>query len=373
MPVEAANQAGDRRGALPLNQVIIGDCLSVMKGLPAESVDLIFADPPYNLQLAGELHRPDQSRVAGVEEAWDKFADFAAYDRFTLDWLSAAKRILKPDGSIWVVGSYHNIFRVGTALQNLGFWILNDVIWRKNNPMPNFRGRRFCNAHETLLWCARDREARYRFNYDAMKSLNEDRQMRSDWLLPICSGQERLKDGKGQKAHPTQKPESLLHRVILASTRPGDVVLDPFFGTGTTGAAARRMGRHFIGIERDSQYAALARRRVEKIAWPEAPDLFAPATRREAARIPFGWLLERGYLQVGSFLFSPDRQWIAQIRADASLVTGHYQGSIHKVGAAVQGLSACNGWQFWQVEEGGKLIALDSLRQRLREEMAESE
>src|SRR5215831_4716618 len=238
-----------------------GDCLAVMAALPEASVDLVFADPPYNLQLSSELHRPDNSRVDGVEEDWDKFADFAEYDRFTRAWLGAARRLLKPSGALWVIGTYHNIFRIGVALQDLGFWILNDVVWRKSNPMPNFRGRRFTNAHETLLWCARDRDARYTFNYEAMKALNEDLQMRSDWLIPICGGPERLKQN-GKKAHPTQKPEALLHRVILAATKPGETVLDPFFGSGTTGAVAKKLGRKFIGIERDTGYAELAKARI---------------------------------------------------------------------------------------------------------------
>src|SRR6185437_8124530 len=228
--------------------ILNGDCLEEMAGLPEASIDLVFADPPYNLQLRGELQRPDQSRVDGVDADWDKFAGFAEYDRFTRDWLGAARRLLKPDGALWVIGTYHNVFRIGAILQDLGFWMLNDVVWRKSNPMPNFRGRRFTNAHETLLWCARGRESKYTFNYEAMKALNDELQMRSDWFIPVCGGPERLKGGDGAKAHPTQKPEALLHRVILASTRPGDTVLDPFFGTGTTGAVAKRLGRGFIGI-----------------------------------------------------------------------------------------------------------------------------
>ena len=240
----------------PLDEIIVGDCIPILNGLPAGSVDMVFADPPYNLQLEGELLRPNNSVVDGVDEAWDHFDGFADYDRFSEAWLTAARRVLKDDGTLWVIGSYHNIFRVGARLQDLGFWILNDVVWRKTNPMPNFRGRRFTNAHETLIWCAKDKDARYTFNYAAMKALNDELQMRSDWLIPICSGGERLKDGDGRKAHPTQKPEALLHRVILAATKPGDVVLDPFFGTGTTGAVAKRLGRRFIGIERDEAYAA---------------------------------------------------------------------------------------------------------------------
>src|SRR5438067_795231 len=249
--------------ALALDAVLEGDCLVEMARLAEASVDLVFADPPYNLQLNGELHRPDNSRVDGVEEDWDKFAGFAEYDRFTRDWLAAGRRLLKPTGALWVIGTYHNIFRIGAAVQDLGFWILNDVIWRKTNPMPNFRGRRFTNAHETLLWCARDERARYTFNYRAMKALNDDLQMRSDWLLPICSGSERVKGDDGAKAHPTQKPEALLYRILLACTKPGDVVLVPFFGTGTTGAVARRLGRRWIGIEREPTYVKVARERID--------------------------------------------------------------------------------------------------------------
>jgi modification methylase len=262
--------------------VIDGDCREAMARLPEGSVDLVFADPPYNLQLSGELHRPDNSRVDGVEEAWDKFADFAAYDDFTRAWLGGCRRLLKPTGALWVIGTYHNIFRIGAIVQDLGFWILNDVVWRKANPMPNFRGRRFTNAHETLLWCAYSREARYTFNYEAMKALNDDLQMRSDWLMPICGGPERLRDAAGRKAHPTQKPEALLHRVLLAASRPGELVLDPFCGTGTTGAVARRLGRRFVGIERDPAYAALARERIAAVT-VAADAALALESRREAS------------------------------------------------------------------------------------------
>src|SRR5580700_709386 len=246
-------------------RIVIGDCVAAMAALPAASVDLVFADPPYNLQLKGDLKRPDDSRVDAVDDDWDKFASFADYDAFTRAWLSACRRVLKPAATLWVIGSYHNIFRVGAILQDLGFWILNDVVWRKSNPMPNFRGRRFTNAHETLLWCAADREARYTFNYEAMKALNDELQMRSDWLIPICGGPERLKGDDGKKAHPTQKPEALLHRVLMASSRPGDIVIDPFCGTGTTGAVAKRLGRRFLGIERDPSYATLARQRIAAV------------------------------------------------------------------------------------------------------------
>ncbi len=351
------------------NRILQGDAVAEMEALPAESVDLIFADPPYNLQLQGELHRPNNSKVDGVEEDWDKFADFATYDGFTTDWLKAARRLLKPAGSLWVIGSYHNIFRVGSRLQDLGFWILNDVIWRKTNPMPNFRGRRFTNAHETMIWCARDREARYRFNYEAMKALNDDLQMRSDWLLPICSGGERLKDGKGKKAHPTQKPEALLHRVIMAATKPGDLVLDPFFGSGTTGVVAKRLGRRWLGIERDKSYVKVAQERLDKTIAVADPDLVATPQKREEPRIPFGWLVERGLLTPGTVLVSPNKRWTARVRADGTLISADHRGSIHQVGAAVQGAPACNGWQFWCVPTDGKLVPIDLFRQKLRAEL----
>ena len=351
------------------NRIISGDCIEAMRSLPEGSVDMVFADPPYNLQLEGELHRPNNSRVDGVEEAWDRFDDFASYDRFSEAWLAAARRLLKPEGTLWVIGSYHNIFRVGARLQDLGYWILNDVVWRKTNPMPNFRGRRFTNAHETMIWCAKDREARYRFNYEAMKSLNDDLQMRSDWLLPICNGGERLKDRDGRKAHPTQKPEALLHRVILASTQPGDLVLDPFFGTGTTGVVAKRLGRSYIGIERDKSYIAVAEKRLGATPANTDIDIVATPAKRDEPRIPFGWLVERGYLSPGTLLTSANRRWTAKVRADGTLISADCRGSIHQVGAHVQGAPACNGWEFWYLEVEGRLVPIDLLRQKLRAEL----
>jgi modification methylase len=350
------------------NPVLTGDCAEVMAGLPEASVDLVFADPPYNLQLGGELLRPNNTRVDGVDDAWDKFAGFADYDRFTRDWLAAARRLLRPDGALWVIGSYHNIYRVGAILQDLGYWILNDIVWRKTNPMPNFRGRRFTNAHETLLWCARSRESRYTFNYESMKALNEELQMRSDWLIPLCNGSERLKGEDGRKAHPTQKPEALLHRVLMASTRPGDVVLDPFFGTGTTGAVAKRLGRRFIGIERDPAYTALARERIRAVTAADLDDVVAPQ-KREEPRIPFGALIERGLLKPGEVLFDARRRWTAKVRADGTVISADARGSIHRVGAQVQGAPACNGWAFWYVERKGAMVPIDVLRQRMRAEM----
>ena len=377
--VRAKKDSGKAAGAaswgsfndrLPLDRVLVGDCVSVMNALPEQSVDVIFADPPYNLQLANELLRPNHSRVDGVDNAWDKFSSFAAYDAFTREWLTAAKRVLKKTGTIWLIGSYHNIFRVGATLQDLDYWILNDIVWRKTNPMPNFRGRRFTNAHETLIWAARDPAQRsYTFNYDAMKALNEGLQMRSDWLLPICNGKERLKDENGDKAHPTQKPESLLHRVILASTNQGDVVLDPFFGTGTTGAVAKKLGRHFIGIERENAYARVAIDRIRRIAPHDAGSLEITTGKRQEKRIPFGWLVERGLLPPGSVLSDAQRRFTAKVRADGTLVSADAKGSIHQVGAYVQGAQACNGWTFWHVEIDGALAPIDVLRQRLRAEL----
>jgi modification methylase len=355
------------------DRVLIGDCLVELRRIPSASVDLVFADPPYNLQLNGDLHRPDQSKVAAVDDEWDKFASFTDYDAFTRTWLEECRRVLKPDGALWVIGSYHNIFRVGTVLQDLGFWILNDVTWRKTNPMPNFRGRRFTNAHETLIWASRAQASRYTFNYDAMKALNEELQMRSDWLLPICAGPERLKDCKGDKLHPTQKPEALLRRVLLASSNPGDLVLDPFFGSGTTGVVAKQLGRHFIGIERDNTYAKAAKLRISatEILPPEA--LKVSTGKRAEPRIPFGSLLERGLVKAGDTLCDPMQRVAARVRADGSIACRDASGSIHKIGAHVQGAEACNGWTFWHLRKGKALIPIDLLRQQLRQEMSAAE
>jgi modification methylase len=346
--------------------VLVGDCIEVMATLAPGSVDMVFADPPYNLQLAGDLLRPNNSRVDGVDDAWDRFEDFASYDRFTAEWLSAAHRVLKPDGTLWVIGSYHNIFRVGAKLQDLGFWILNDIVWRKTNPMPNFRGKRFTNAHDTMIWAARGRDARYTFNYRQMKALNEDLQMRSDWLIPLCGGPERLREANGEKVHPTQKPEALLYRAVLAASKPGDTILDPFAGTGTTLAVAKRLGRRFIGIEREPRYAAWARERVaaQAPATPEAIE--ATPGKREEPRIPFGWLIEHGLVKPGDLLYGPNRRHCAKVRADGSVVASDATGSIHRIGAHVQGAPACNGWTFWHVQTAAGLVPIDLLRQQLR-------
>jgi modification methylase len=353
------------------HRIVIGDCVAEMTKLPAGSVDLVFADPPYNLQLQGDLKRPDDSKVDAVDNDWDKFSSFSAYDDFTRAWLMAARRAMKPSATLWVIGSYHNIFRVGSILQDLGFWILNDVMWRKTNPMPNFRGRRFTNAHETMIWAARDQNAKgYTFNYEALKAGNEDVQVRSDWTLPLCTGEERLKGRDGKKVHPTQKPEALLARVILSSSRPGDLILDPFSGTGTTGATAKRLGRQFIGIERDPAYAAAAEARILKVEpMPEAS--LAPfVTAREAPRVAFASLIERGMIKPGETVFDAKRKVSALVRAEGALQLGAAVGSIHRIGAVAQGAGACNGWAYWHVERNKKLMLIDELRAEVRADMA---
>ncbi|HWN52277.1 MAG TPA: site-specific DNA-methyltransferase [Xanthobacteraceae bacterium] len=351
----------------PVSQIFRGDCVAELAKLPAASVDLVFADPPYNLQLQGDLKRPDDSRVDAVDDDWDKFSNFAAYDDFTRAWLASCRRVMKPNATLWVIGSYHNIFRVGTMLQDLGFWILNDVVWRKTNPMPNFRGRRFTNAHETLIWASRDAAARqYTFNYEALKAGNEDIQVRSDWTIALCTGEERLKGGDNKKLHPTQKPEALLARVILSSSRPDDVVLDPFCGTGTTGAVAKRLGRRFIGIERDEAYRQAAERRIAVIEPLPAASLASFQTARDAPRVPFSTLIERGMIAPGADLFDAKRRHKALVRADGAVALGDAVGSIHRIGALAQGLEACNGWTFWHVERKGALTLIDTLRAEIR-------
>ena len=357
---------------LPLNQILSGDCIEVMRSLPAESVDLIFADPPYNLQLRGDLHRPDNSKVDAVDDHWDQFASFGAYDTFTRDWLSAAHRLLKPNAAIWVIGSYHNVFRMGAELQNQGFWILNDVVWRKSNPMPNFRGKRFTNAHETLIWASKSEGGKYTFNYEALKALNEGVQMRSDWVIPLCTGHERLKDEAGDKAHPTQKPEALLHRVLVGTTHPGDVVLDPFFGTGTTGAVAKMLGREFIGIEREATYREAAAKRIDKVRKFDRAALETTASKRAEPRVPFGQVVERGMLRPGEELYSIGNRFTAKVRADGTLIGNDVKGSIHQVGAHLEGAPSCNGWTYWHFKRDGKLVSIDILRQQIRAEMDEA-
>ena len=347
---------------LPVGQILPGDCVKAMRSLPDASVDLIFADPPYNLQLGGDLNRPDGSQVDAVTDDWDKFDSFSAYDRFTRDWLVEARRVLKRDGAIWVIGSYHNIFRVGATMQDMGFWILNDVVWRKANPMPNFRGTRFTNAHETLIWASMGEKAKYTFNYRSMKTLNDELQMRSDWVLPICGGQERLRKD-GSKAHPTQKPEALLYRVMLATTKKGDVVLDPFFGTGTTGAVAKRLGRQWIGCEREAGYRDIAMERIESALPLDESALATMQSAKNAPKVAFGTLVETGWIKPGTTLTDKKRRFFASIRADGSLLSGKETGSIHKLGATLQDAPSCNGWTFWYLEQEGELKPIDTLRQ----------
>ena len=355
------------------HRILVGDCVAEMAKLPADCVDLVFADPPYNLQLANDLKRPDDSRVDAVDEDWDKFASFAAYDDFTRAWLTACRRVLKPAGTIWVIGSYHNIFRVGAIMQDLGFWILNDVIWRKTNPMPNFRGRRFTNAHETLVWASRDAAAKgYTFNYEALKAGNEDVQMRSDWNFPLCTGEERLKGADGKKLHPTQKPEALLARIILASSRPDDLVLDPFNGTCTTGAVAKKLGRRFIGIEREPKYARAAEKRILGVQRVPSPSIAPFVTAREAPRVAFAALIERGLVSPGALLTDAKKRHKALVRADGAVALGEAVGSIHRIGALAQGLEACNGWTFWHLQTPKGLTSIDDLRALVRAQMAEA-
>ena len=379
--VKKSGRVTPRRPAqLLVDRILNGDCLAELARLPDASVDLVFADPPYNLQLDGDLLRPNNTVVDGVHQAWDRFASFAEYDAFSRAWLAECRRVLKPDGALWVIGSYHNIFRIGVALQDLGFWIQNDVVWRKTNPMPNFRGKRLTNAHETLIWAARDKDSRATFNYEALKASNDELQMRSDWLMPICSGPERLKDDGGRKAHPTQKPEALLHRVIIGTTNAGDVILDPFFGTGTTGAVARRLGRHYIGIERDPDYAAAAAERIARVQ-PLAPDAIEIVRgKRAEPRVPFGAIVELGILEPGRKLSDERGRIWAEVRADGTLQLAdgfasqlsaprRPQGSIHRLGAEVQGKAACNGWTFWHFETDGARKPIDVLREEAKRQL----
>lgn len=356
---------------LPLNNIIKGDCVEILKSLPEKSIDLIFADPPYNLQLQNELHRPNMTKVEAVDDDWDKFSSFETYDKFTYEWLSECKRVLKPTGCIWVIGSYHNIFRVGSIMQNLGFWLLNDVIWIKSNPMPNFRGVRYTNAHETLIWASSSKGAKYTFNYHAMKQLNDEKQMRSDWwLLSLATGNERIKDENGKKAHSTQKPESLLYRVILSSTNVGDVVLDPFFGSGSTGAVAKKLHRNWIGIEREEKYVDVATKRINIVQ----QELFENDTfnvtnkSKNAPKVDFSLLIENGYLLPGQKLFfSKNPSLFATIKPDSILRTyDGFEGSIHKAGRHFMNDAPCNGWEHWYSNKDGLLVCIDEIRKKFR-------
>ncbi|WP_440618941.1 site-specific DNA-methyltransferase [Candidatus Pelagibacter sp. HIMB1493] len=346
------------------NKIINGDSLEELKKIPRETFDLIFADPPYNLQLKGELTRPDRSKVSAVNDKWDQFENFKKYDDFTYEWLNECKRILKKDGAIWIIGSYHNIFRVGTAIQNLGFWILNDVIWNKNNPMPNFRGTRFTNAHETLIWASKSEKSKYTFNYQSLKCLNDDLQMRSNWSLPICSGSERLKKN-GKKIHSTQKPESLLHRILLATSNKNDLVLDPFLGSGTSAAVAKKLGRNYFGIEKEKNYFKAAEERLKATKPIEDDLLDTLKNNRSKPRIPFGSLVELGIIKPGTNIFDNKKKITARIMADGSIKHNQAEGSIHKVAATILGAESCNGWTFWHCDINGRTYPIDYLRQRL--------
>ena len=346
------------------NKIINGDSLEELKKIPRETFDLIFADPPYNLQLKGELTRPDRSKVSAVNDKWDQFENFKKYDEFTYEWLNECRRILKKDGAIWVIGSYHNIFRVGTAIQNLGFWILNDVIWNKNNPMPNFRGTRFTNAHETLIWASKSEKSKYTFNYQSLKCLNDDLQMRSNWNLPICNGSERLKKN-GKKIHSTQKPESLLHRILLATSIKDDLILDPFLGSGTSAAVAKKLGRNYFGIEKEKNYFKVAEERIKTTKPIEDDLLDTLKNNRSKPRIPFGSLVELGIIKPGTNIFDNKKKITARIMADGSIKHNKAEGSIHKVAATILGAESCNGWTFWHCDINGRTYPIDYLRQRL--------
>ena len=369
MNTNQADQKVNEMVSVPINKLLEGDCLDVLPQLPENSIDLIFADPPYNLQLQADLYRPNHTKVEAVTDVWDKFSSFEEYDRFSRQWLAACQRVLKKDGTIWVIGTYHNIFRLGTIIQDLGFWILNDVTWIKRNPMPNFRGVRFTNAHETLIWAQKSRDARHTFNHRTMKSLNDDLQMRSDWVLPLATGAERLQ-AKGKKAHSAQKPEALLYRVIMASSRPGDIVLDPFVGTGTTGAVAKRLGRNWIGIERDAKYIEAAQQRMDSIQTLPG-EVLQIADGINQPRIPFGNLLETGLLAADEILwFSPNESITALILADGRIRCGDLVGSIHAVARTLLG-APCNGWDLWLYESKDKRhLPIDRLRTQLRQNIA---
>ena len=358
---------------LPINEILLGDCIEVLNKLPEKSIDLIFADPPYNLQLQNDLHRPNMTKVDAVNDQWDKFDSFESYDNFTFNWLSSCKRVLKPTGCIWVIGAYHNIFRVGKIMQDLGFWILNDVIWIKTNPMPNFRGVRFTNAHETLIWASKDQGSKYTFNHHAMKELNNEKQMRSDWwYIPLASGKERVKDENGNKGHSTQKPQELLYRVIVSSSNPDDIVLDPFFGSGTTGAVAKLLHRNWIGIEREEKYVKLAKERIDGLQ----PGLFDEnifdlrSEKQKRPRVEFSLLIESGLLKPGQFLyFQKDLNRYANVKPDSRIETQDgFIGSIHKAGSHYYNGSPCNGWDHWFVKENDQFLVLDLIRQRYIED-----
>jgi len=348
------------------NSITHGDSLELMKKIPDKSIDLVFADPPYNLQLRDTLYRPDQTAVEAVTNDWDKFETYKAYDEFCLIWLKECKRVLKDGGALWVIGSYHNILRLGTSIQNLGFWILNDIIWHKTNPMPNFRGTRFTNAHETLLWCTSSRKAKYTFNYQNLKELNDGKQMRSDWYIPICAGKERLRETNNQRSHPTQKPEALLYRIMVSSTNAGDMVLDPFLGSGTTAVMAKKLKRNFIGFEQDKDYIKLAKKRLNNTNPLSDETVSMAKSRKDLPKIPFGELVEQGIIPPGAVLTDKKERYKATVSIDGTLKIKGLSGSIHQLGAKVQGLPSCNGWDFWHLKEKKSSILLDEIRGNYR-------
>jgi len=348
------------------NQIFLGNSLDILKKIPDKSIDLVFADPPYNLQLSDTLYRPDQTTVEAVTNDWDKFDTYSSYDQFSIEWLKECKRVLKDNGALWVIGSYHNILRIGNCIQNLGYWILNDIIWHKTNPMPNFRGTRFTNAHETLLWCATSRNAKYTFNYQNLKKLNEGKQMRSDWYIPICSGKERLRKENNKRSHPTQKPEALLYRVILASTNKNDLILDPFLGSGTTAVVAKKLQRNFIGIEQNPQYIALAKKRLVTTKALKNDVLDISKSRKELPKVPFGELVEQGIIPPGAVLTDSKERYKATVKIDGSVKINGLSGSIHQIGAKIQGLPSCNGWDFWHIKNDSAPILLDEIRDQYR-------
>ena len=348
------------------NSILQGNSLELLKQVPDKSVDLVFADPPYNLQLKDTLYRPDQTTVEAVTEDWDKFSSYGDYDRFCLEWLTECKRVLKDGGALWVIGSYHNILRLGTSIQNLGFWILNDIIWHKTNPMPNFRGTRFTNAHETLLWCTTSRKAKYTFNYQNLKELNDGKQMRSDWHIPICAGKERLREENNQRSHPTQKPEALLYRIILASSQKGGLILDPFLGSGTTAVVAKKLQRNYVGFEQNENYIKLAKIRLKKTKALKDEVVIMTKSRKDLPKIPFGELVEQGIIPPGAVLTDKKERFKATVSIDGSLKIKDISGSIHQVGAKLQGLPSCNGWDFWHVKEISSTILLDDIRDDYR-------
>lgn len=345
-----------------INTIIKGNCVEELKKLPSNSIDLIFADPPYNLQLGEKLIRPDSTEYSGVEDKWDKFSSNQEYEDFCTEWLGECKRILKDNGSIWVIGSYHNVFTLGYIMQSkLNLWFINDIIWIKHNPTPNFNGTRFNNAHETLIWATKSKESKFTFHYKSMKSFNDDKQMRSDWYLPICQGGERLKDENNVKVHSTQKPEDLLYRIILSNSNEGDIILDPFFGTGTTGAVAKKLNRNFIGIEQEDKYIKYAKERIEIIQPLDLETLEYKIEIKES-KVSIGQLIESELLSPGTCLYDKNKTYKAILLADGTLDDSQFVGSIHKLSARRLGKTNNNGWEYWYFYKDGTFTSINELR-----------